>query len=58
MDAAVQFARGAGYRQIVFRGTTSMSAARELCQKKGFVEKERFDMGDFELFTYGLQLQS
>jgi GNAT superfamily N-acetyltransferase len=58
VDAAVEFARKTGYEQIVFRGTTSMSAARELCQGKGFSEREVISMGDFELFAYGLPLNA
>jgi GNAT superfamily N-acetyltransferase len=58
VDAAVRFARKQGYRQIVFRGTTSMAAARELCQRRGFVEREVISMGEFELFAYGLSLEN
>ena len=56
VDEALQFCRQQRYKKVVFRGTTGMSAAISLIQKKGFYEIERIRFGDVEMIHFTLSL--
>ena len=56
VDEALQFCRQRGYKKVVFRGTTGMSAAISLIQKKGFSEIERIHFGEVEMIHFALNL--
>ena len=56
VDQALAFCRGKGYKQVAFRGTTSMDKALGLMQRKGFAEKERIHFGEVEMILLKLNL--
>jgi len=56
VDEALQFCRQQGYKKVVFRGTTGMSAAISLIRKKGFSEIERLRFGEVEMIHFALNL--
>lgn len=52
VDKAIGFCKEAGYRGIIFRSTSAMQAANELCLKRGFKEKERFLFEGIEIVMF------
>lgn len=46
---AIDFCRENGYETIVFKTTSRMSRAIQLCERNGFREKARVDLGGVEL---------
>lgn len=56
MNEALEFCRLKGYQHALFQGTSKMIKAIELCKKKGFIEKERIDMGGFFICKFILEL--
>ena len=58
MDRALQFCHEVGYEEIVFRTTSRMKGANQICQKKGFKERARLQMGPIDLYKYALSLRN
>lgn len=53
---AVEFARGHGYKKLIFRCTDKMKEAMNLCLSKGFKEYERLPMGGFNIHMLALDI--
>ena len=49
IDKALHFCREVGYDEVMFKTTSRMKAALQVCTKKGFVQRARLKMGDIEL---------
>lgn len=49
IDEALEFCDKVGYDEIVFRATSQMVGAIKLCQKKGFVQRAKLQLGPVEL---------
>ncbi|MCX5716601.1 MAG: GNAT family N-acetyltransferase [Candidatus Omnitrophica bacterium] len=58
LDEAIRFAKSNGYKELVFRTTSKMVRAIELCKKKGFREAEKIDLGGFFIHKFVLDLNS
>jgi len=56
MNAAIDFCRENGYRQVIFRSTSQMQEAISLCLRKGFSEEEKLNLGDVQIIKFVLQL--
>lgn len=56
IDRALEYCREVGYQELVFRTTSRMEGAIRLCQKKGFVQRAKIQLGDFELLKFTLHL--
>jgi GNAT superfamily N-acetyltransferase len=56
LKKAVDFCKSEKYKEIVFRTTDKMAAAMKLCQKNGFTEKEKLDLGGFAIHTFILKI--
>ncbi len=56
IDRALEFCREVGYQELVFRTTSRMEGAIRLCQKKGFTQRAKIQLGDFELLKFTLHL--
>ncbi len=56
LEKAVGFCRENGYKHLVFRATSKMIQAIELCKKTGFKEAEKVDLGGFEIYKFELTL--
>lgn len=56
VDKAFEFCKQKGYHQMVFRSTDRMASANRLCFKKGFVEEDRFNLGDVEIVKFTRKL--
>ena len=54
--AALKFCRDVGYQEIVFKTTSKMTAAILICQKSGFVQRARLNLGALELMKFSLSL--
>jgi GNAT superfamily N-acetyltransferase len=56
METAIDFCRKHKYKNLVFRGTSRMERALNLCRKKGFAEQVNVEMGEMTIFIYSLAL--
>ena len=56
MNTAIDFCRQRGYRQVVFRSTSQMQGAINLCLRKGFKEDERLNLGDIQIIKFVLKI--
>jgi GNAT superfamily N-acetyltransferase len=56
IEYAKKFCDEVGYQEMVFRTTSRMKSAAEVCQKCGFVQRAKLSLGPIELmkFTYSL----
>ncbi|MBN1493957.1 MAG: GNAT family N-acetyltransferase [Candidatus Omnitrophica bacterium] len=57
LEEAINFCSVVGYQEIIFKTTSNMEKAIQLCLKKGFVEKARVDIGGIELLKFALFLK-
>jgi GNAT superfamily N-acetyltransferase len=57
VDRALKFCDEMGYREIVFRTTSRMTAAAKLCEKCGFVKRAQLQLGSVELYKFSLSLR-
>lgn len=58
IDRALKFCDEVGYKELVFRTTSHMVGAIKLCQKKGFQQRAKLQMGDVELLKFSLPIRS
>ena len=58
IDRALQFCDEVGYQEIVFRTTSKMEGAIKVCQKKGFIQRAKLQLGQIELLRFALSLPS
>jgi len=56
IETAIAFCRKHGYKNLVFRGTSRMERALNVCKKKGFRERDRLDLGEMSIYIYNLAL--
>ena len=56
MDRALQFCDEVGYEEIIFKTTSRMTGAISVCQKSGFVQRARINLGVTELLKFSLSL--
>ncbi len=52
VERALQFCEEVGYEEFVFRTTSRMTQAIELCKKNGFVQRAKIQLGPIELFKF------
>jgi len=56
IDRALEFCREVGYQEIVFKTTSKMSSAIDLCVKNGFTQRAHIVLGPVELIKLALGL--
>ncbi len=56
IDHAIDFCKGEGYEEIVFRTSIKMDKAIRLCQNKGFHPRAKLEIGGLELQKFVLHL--
>lgn len=56
IEAALKFCKDVGYQEIVFKTTSKMTGAILICQKSGFVQRARLNLGALELMKFSLCL--
>jgi len=56
IDAALAFCKDVGYEEIIFKTTSRMTGAITVCQKSGFVQRARINLGVTELLKFSLSL--
>ena len=56
IDRALDFCREVGYEEIVFKTTSKMSGAIDLCKKNGFLQRAHIVLGPIELIKLSLPL--
>ena len=57
VDRAIAFCKEVGYHEIIFKTTSRMKSAIKLCEKQGFVERAKIDLGSIELLKFTLFLK-
>jgi len=57
MERAIQFCQEVGYQELIFKTTSRMRGAIQLCQKRGFVQRAKLSLGPIELFKFSLSLR-
>ena len=57
IDRALEFCEEVGYKEVIFKSTSRMEAAGKTCEKKGFVQRAKIDLGNIELFKFALSLR-
>ena len=57
LDHAVEFCREVGYRELIFKTTSRMSAAIELVKKRDFQSRAKVSLGRIELLKFSLSLE-
>lgn len=56
IDRALEFCREVGYDEVVFKTTSKMSGAIDLCKKNGFIQRAHIVLGPIELLKLSLSL--
>ncbi len=57
LDRAIEFCKEVGYRELIFKTTSRMSAAIELVKKRGFQSRAKVPLGQVELLKFSLSLE-
>jgi GNAT superfamily N-acetyltransferase len=57
VERALEFCREVGYEEVVFKTTSKMSGAIDLCRKNGFVQRAHIVLGPIELIKLSLGLR-
>ncbi len=52
IDTALQFCDKMGYQEVVFKTTSRMQAAAKTCQKRGFVQRAKLQLGNVEILKF------
>lgn len=58
IDRALKFCDEVGYKEIVFKTTSKMVGAVTLCQRCGFVQRAKLQLGDVELLKFSMPIRS
>ncbi|MFZ5801703.1 MAG: GNAT family N-acetyltransferase [Candidatus Omnitrophota bacterium] len=56
MDRAIHFCQEVGYSELIFKTTSAMHRAIEICQKRGFVQRAKVPLGSLELLKFSFHL--
>lgn len=56
IDKALDFCKGNDYREVIFHSSARMKAAIGLCQKKGFIEKQRLNLDGVDIIKFILAI--
>lgn len=57
VDRALQFCHQVGYEEVVMKTTSRMERANRVCQKCGFVQRAKLDLGNIQLLKYSLSIR-
>ena len=57
LNRAIEFGKEVGYRELIFKTTSRMSAAIELVKKRGFQSRAKVPLGRMELLKFSLSLE-
>jgi len=54
IDRAIKFCKEQGYKEIVFKTSSKMDGAIRLCERKGFQQRAKLEIGGLELVKFVL----
>ena len=57
IDHVFHFCDEVGYQEIIFKTTSRMEGANKLCQKKGFIQRAKLNLGSMELLKFSKALR-
>ena len=58
IDRVLKFCDEVGYQEVIFRTTSRMEGAAKICQKRGFVQRAKIQMGPMELLKFYLAIRN
>ncbi|HXV27345.1 MAG TPA: GNAT family N-acetyltransferase [bacterium] len=58
IDRALQFCAEVGYDELIFKTTSTMKRAIEICKKRGFVQRAKLNLGQLELMKFSLPVRN
>ena len=58
IDRALKFCDEVGYKELVFKTTSQMVGAVKLCQKRGFIQRAKIQLGSLELLKFSLPIRN
>lgn len=58
VERALKFCNEAGYKEVIFKTTSQMVGAAKLCQKRGFIQRAKIQLGNLELLKFSLPIRS
>ena len=58
INHALQFCYEVGYDEVIFKTTSKMTSAIQLCKKRGFVQRAKLKIGAIELLRFALSLRN
>lgn len=58
LDEALKFCKDVGYDEVVFKTTSKMQGAIKVCQKRGFTQRARLNLGPIELCKFSLSIRN
>lgn len=57
LNRAIEFCEGVGYRELIFKTTSTMADAIELVKGRGFQSRAKVPMGRLELLKFSLSIK-
>ncbi len=58
IDRALQFCAEVGYEEVIFKTTSAMKRAVEICKKRGFVQRAKLKLGQSELLKFSFSIRN
>jgi len=57
IDGALHFCHEVGYQEVVFKTTSQMKRAVEICKKRGFAQRAKLQLHNVELLKFSLSIR-
>jgi len=57
IDRALEFCHQVGYQEVVLKTTSRMERAIKVCQKRGFIQRAKLDLGKIQLLKFSLSIR-
>lgn len=58
IDRALKFCEEMGYQEVVFKSTSRMEGAIQICKRRGFTPRTKLKLGAVELLKFSLSLRN
>ena len=57
IDRALQFCQEVGYDEVIFKTTSRMERAANVCKKRGFIQRAKLSLGPIDLLKFSLSIR-
>ena len=58
IEHALKFCHEVGYNEVIFKTTSTMTSAIELCKSRGFVQRAKLELGPIELLKFSISIRN